>query len=540
MSTSGAGVSGSVHDSNPESKSTATVPAAVGPKGWGSFHSEREDERVEVLIAKSAAEYKPPKFPIDTSISAFPISVPEAMANGTTKVAFGADTKKALFFLESDCCFLNHGAFGAALRPVIEVARRWQSHMESQPLRFIDRQLLPLLIYATREMAAFVKADPQDLVLIPNATTGLNSVFRSFKFVPGDRVLTLDIGYGSTKKMLKYAVGQAAVVHDELHVSLPIQSESELLKLVERYLKKHVIMSNESGSADDTASSSSSSSATATATADASAGDASPAPQRRSHVALAVFDYITSNTGVVLPVYELTRLCERYGVPVMIDGAHSLGSMNVDLQTLKPAYYVANAHKWMCSAKGCAILYVDRSLQSSVAPLNISHGYGGGFTSDFVWTGLQDYGPWLSLLTTLEFWRACGVNRIRSHIRNTIQDAIELLTNAWGTETLAPVEMYGPMATIRVPGSRQPKHGDENNELQDALYFKYNIECPVKLLEGRLYVRISAHIHNHIGEYRRLAEAMLELRPRLSAEEDAADIKFVETAAKVCATGGCG
>ena len=50
----------------------------------------------------------------------------------------------------------------------------------------------------------------QDLVLLPNATTGLNVVIQSYGLGPGDVVYMLDIGYGSVKKMAQAAVARGA------------------------------------------------------------------------------------------------------------------------------------------------------------------------------------------------------------------------------------------------------------------------------------------------------------------------------------------
>jgi len=498
--------------------STPTQPA----HGFGSFHTERADERVEVLIAKSDAEYKPPSMPIDVSIDHYPIPVPSSsikVKHRTTgelmrTVLYGADTKKELFFLDPEFCFLNHGAFGATLRPVQEIAHRWQMRMESQPLRFIDRELLPLLVYVTRQVAAFVNAPAQNVVLLSNVTTGLNSIIRSFPLKPGDRMMSLSLGYGSTKKMLKFHAQESGAEHDELEITLPILSRLQIIGQVKRYFKKHTIPSN------------------------------NPNEPAKCAVKFVVFDHINSNSAIMLPIKELVQICHDYGAAVLVDGAHALGSISIDIEDLKPDFYLSNAHKWLCSAKGAAFMYVSPKYQSSVVPAIISHGYGSGFTSHFLWAGLQDYGPWLSLATAIEFWRQCGTFRTFSAIRSLAHEAAELLCQEWNTEPLAPLseDLFGTMVTVRVPGSRRPKHGDESNEIQDRLYYEYKIECPVKHLDGRLYVRISAHVYNHIDEYKRLAEAMLKIRPRLEpgSAEDKADLEAELTSEKICAVGGCG
>jgi len=72
---------------------------------------------------------------------------------------------------------------------------------------------------------------------------------------------------------------------------------------------------------------------------------------------------------------------------VLIDGAHALGSLSLDLMTLGVDYYVSNAHKWFCASKGSAFMYVEKKHQAYTRPLVISHGFGSGFNSEFIWSG---------------------------------------------------------------------------------------------------------------------------------------------------------
>ena len=59
-----------------------------------------------------------------------------------------------------------------------------------------------------------------------------------------------------------------------------------------------------------------------------------------------------------MPVEEMVKLCHSKGVPVLIDGAHALGTLPLDLSVLKADYYVANAHKWLACPK--VFLYTPR------------------------------------------------------------------------------------------------------------------------------------------------------------------------------------
>lgn len=49
------------------------------------------------------------------------------------------------------------------------------------------------------------------------------------------------------------------------------------------------------------------------------------------------------------------------------------------------------------------------------------------------------------------------------------------------------------------------------DDVQNYLHFTHTIEVPIKRVQNKLYVRISAHIYNELAEYRRLADAVLQL-----------------------------
>jgi len=51
------------------------------------------------------------------------------------------------------------------------------------------RDLESLLDHARSELARFVNAPTEDLVLVPNATAGVNTVLRSLRFKRGDELL---------------------------------------------------------------------------------------------------------------------------------------------------------------------------------------------------------------------------------------------------------------------------------------------------------------------------------------------------------------
>ncbi|GFS21943.1 isopenicillin N epimerase [Elysia marginata] len=392
----------------------------MAKRDFGSFHASN----VQELLSLPNEKYFPPQVPFS-----LPSIILDDHKNSHGSLIFGREIKKRFFLLEDSCCFLNHGAFGAALKPGLDTARQWQLYAEQQPLRFYDREVMPFLVHVSRRMAHFVNCCPTDLALVHNATFGINSVLNSLDWVAGDVILTFNITYGAVKKLVKHICSKTGAINREAEIQFPISGKEE--------------------------------------------------------------------------------------ARVLIDGAHALGSLPLDLKSLNPDYYVSNCHKWFCSPKGAAFLYVRPDLQHEVRPAVVSHGLGSGFNSEFVWTGLDDYSSFLALHTVLDFWEAFTPSAIRTYIHQLMRDATDVLTKLWDTKLPAPLQMFGSMALVELPKSIHQMFETVDysaaETVQNTLYHDFSIEVPIKSLQDRLYVRISVHIHNQLSDYEKLGRAMITI-----------------------------
>src|SRR5579864_1335550 len=93
---------------------------------------------------------------------------------------------RSQFLLDPDVIFLNHGSFGACPKPVFETYQRWQLQLERQPVKFLGREIDELIDRARADLAAYLNADADDVIFVPNATAGINVVARSLRLKPGD------------------------------------------------------------------------------------------------------------------------------------------------------------------------------------------------------------------------------------------------------------------------------------------------------------------------------------------------------------------
>ena len=77
---------------------------------------------------------------------------------------------------EPGLTYLTHGTYGACPRPVLEHQRALLAELESNAIRFLTRDLEARWDAARAAIAAFLNADPEGLVGVPNATTGVATV----------------------------------------------------------------------------------------------------------------------------------------------------------------------------------------------------------------------------------------------------------------------------------------------------------------------------------------------------------------------------
>ena len=216
---------------------------------------------------------------------------------------------KDLFLLDPDVVFLNHGSFGACPREVFEALQGWQLQMERNPVAFLGRRSGELLAQARLALADALGAQAQDLVFVPNATTGVNIVARSLNLQPGDEILATDHEYGACDATWQRVCEQTGAVYRRVEIPLPF----ERTRFAERVL-------------------------------------AAVNPRTR----LIFASHITSTTALIFPLAELCAQARARGVLTLIDGAHAPGHIDLHLDALGADFYTGNCHKWLCAPKGSA------------------------------------------------------------------------------------------------------------------------------------------------------------------------------------------
>jgi isopenicillin-N epimerase len=372
------------------------------------------------------------------------------------------------YALDPGLVHLNHGSFGACPRVVLDAQAALRARLEAAPTRFFVVEWEGLLDDARARLATFVGADPAGLVFLPNTTTAVSTVLASLALEAGDELLVTDHTYGACKNAIDATARRTGARVVVAPIAFPVRDPDSIVHAV-----------------------------TAAITA-------------RTRVAL--LDHVSSATGLVFDLGALAEAVAARGVPVLVDGAHAPGQVDLDVAALAArgvTYYAGNCHKWLCAPKGSAFLWVHADRRDQVRPLTTSHGVRPGssrsrFWSEHDWTGSHDPTAYLSMpaaiaagAAVLGSWPA-----LRDRNRRLALAGRDAMLAVLGGAPPAPDAMVGAMATLpmRLPAGVTPEG------LERQLYAT-GWEMPITWWPALdlTAVRLSAAAYNQLSDYEAFA-----------------------------------
>ena len=369
---------------------------------------------------------------------------------------------------------LNHGSYGGCPRAVLEAATRFRDRLEAAPMRFFVLEWQRELDAARAALAAFVHADPERLVFVPGATTGVALALGAAAIDAGDEIVTTSHVYPACRNQLTRLAATRGARLVIVETPLPFDADA----LVERI-----------------------------------------AGAITTRTRLAVLDHITSATALVYPLARLLPLFTARGIPVLVDGAHAPGQLALDvdaLVTLGATWYVGNNHKWLCGPKASGFLVAAPSAIAAIHPLVTSHGatpsYGPAnrFHAELDWSGTHDPCAQLAVPSAIATIAAEGGDWPAVHARN---HALALaLRDRLGGARLAADDAIGSMVAVPIvlPPGLAPL-ALEKRLLADGW------EVPIVDFPGQALVRVSAHLYNHVAQADDLARKLAEVGVRLAS-----------------------
>jgi len=368
---------------------------------------------------------------------------------------------RAAMMLDPTVINLNTGSFGPTPRPVFQRVTELRRHLASQPWDFFFRAMPPLLWNARSRLAELIGTKPTRLVFTQNVSTAVNIIASGMKLQSPGSILISDREYRAMHWVWERAAQKQGLELRTFPLPLMPKSPDEICDVVEKYLT----------------------------------------PETR----LLFFSHVYSATGIVTPAKQICELARRRGVISVVDGAHAVAMIDLNVDDVDADFYCGNCHKWLLAPIGAGFLALGRNSLDRLKPLQVSWGYprdpNRGLdeqdefgstprTRQLEFEGTRDICPWLVIPDTIDFqaelgWAAIrkGIGKLQSYTRSRFDDLA-------GIKRATPddPQMHGAMTAYWMP--TETPADEVRRRLWDEL-----IEVPItEWPDGRM-MRVSTHFY---------------------------------------------
>ncbi|KAI1170948.1 putative aminotransferase family protein [Nemania sp. FL0916] len=308
-----------------------------------------------------------------------PLSPSPSPSSSGPLVPFGRPMRHAHFSFSPSYTPLNHGSYGTYPVSVRGAHAALQSEAEAAPDRFIVLEWSSRLRESRAAAAGLLNCKSvDDVVFVPNATVGIDTVLKNIVWEKGDVVLVYEVVYNAVRQGLAWLEEMFGVRVEVVKLGVPLPDDEVVGKVVGAARR---VNANEN-----------------------------------ERVRLAIVDTIVSMPGFRIPFERLVPALQAEGALVLVDGAHGIGHIPIDLEALDPDFFVTNMHKWLFVPRGAAAMYIPKRNQGMIrTTLPTSARYrrpgkdGVGFVELFDFTATLDMTNFLTVNAALAFrTQICG------------------------------------------------------------------------------------------------------------------------------------
>ncbi|MDO8046971.1 aminotransferase class V-fold PLP-dependent enzyme [Janthinobacterium sp. SUN211] len=222
---------------------------------------------------------------------------------------------------------LEHGYFGAMAAPV-------QAAFE-QAVRYTNEQLSPFVRgeftrthvdILRQRVAELIHAEPHEILLTRSGTESMQVLITQYHgLAPGDTVLWSNLDYPAMRTAMRWLAQRRGVTSTQVTLRLPISDD----EIVARYAQ---------------------------------------AMRQAVQPKLLLLSQVTPANGQQLPVREIMALAREHGIDVLLDSAHALGQVDVDVQAMGVDFAGFNLHKWLGAPAGLGVVYIRASQLHKIEP----------------------------------------------------------------------------------------------------------------------------------------------------------------------------
>ena len=233
------------------------------------------------------------------------------------------------YALKPDYINLENGYYNFVPTPILNKHIEHVRHVNYEGSRYMRTVQWDNKNSCAARLAKLVNCSEKELVITRNTTESLDLIIGGFPWEKGDEAVFAKQDYGAMRIHFHQQEKRYGIVCKEISLPNHPASDEEIVSLYEAQIT----------------------------------------PKTK----LLMVCHMVNITGQILPIRKICDMAHSHGVEVMVDGAHTVGHINVDIKELDCDYYGSSLHKWLSVPLGAGILYVTEKHIPKIWPLLAEH-----------------------------------------------------------------------------------------------------------------------------------------------------------------------
>ncbi len=363
------------------------------------------------------------------------------------------------FTVDRSLLNLNNGGVSPAPAYVQEAMKDHLDYSNEAPVYTMWRILEPQREAVRERMAREWGVDPEEVALTRGASESLQICQFGYDLERGDEVLTTTQDYGRMLTTFKQRERREGIVLKQFTIPVPSEDPAEIVRAFEENIT----------------------------------------PRTR----IILMCHMINLTGQILPVRDVVQMARRHGIPVIVDGAHSLAHHDFKISDLDCDNYSVSLHKWLFAPHGTGLLYVRREKIPEIWPLMAANEAMDDNIRKYEEIGTHPAASYLAIAEALTFHQGIGGKRKEARLIFLRDYWVKPLLELDGIRLHTSLEpgMACGIANVEIVDV-------DPGELTNLLWEKHRIiVTPINHAEFK-GIRVSPSVYTTLQELDRFVDAM--------------------------------
>ena len=277
------------------------------------------------------------------------------------------------YLLKKDYVNLENGYYCFIPQPTLNKYLEHVKRINFEGSYYMRNQLDLDKRKTAERLSNLVNCDKDELAITRNTTESLDLIISGFPWKKNDEAIFAIQDYGSMQEMFKLTAKRRGIVNKIISVPNQPENDEEIVSLYEKQITKKT--------------------------------------------KLIMVSHMINITGQILPVKKICEMADSYNIDVLVDGAHCVGHIDVDIKDLNCDYYGSSLHKWLSAPLGTGLLFVKKEKISKIEPILAGHVHQRDNIMRLNHIGTHPVHSDLAINDAIDYLESIGIERKQNRLR---------------------------------------------------------------------------------------------------------------------------